>query len=66
MIPLPLDSDHAPTLMKVAQHVLARADASGIQRPVIGVGSGVRDLDAVRRSFAEAAHAAEAAQGSPS
>lgn len=65
LIPVPLDTDHAPTLMKVAQHVLARADASGIRRPVIGVGSAVRDLDAVRRSFAEAAHAAEAAQGSP-
>jgi predicted methyltransferase len=47
LIPLALDSDHAPILMKVAQHVLARADATGIRRPVIGVGSAVRDLDAV-------------------
>jgi purine catabolism regulator len=45
--------------------VLAKADSAKVTRPVIGVGSAVRDLDAVRRSFAEAAHAAEAAQGSP-
>jgi purine catabolism regulator len=52
-------------LTKVAQHVLAKTDSAQLERPVIGVGSAVRDLDAVRRSFAEAAHAAEASQGSP-
>ena len=65
LLPQPLDAAHGPVLMRVAQHVLARADAVGVRRPVIGVGSAVRELDEVRRSFAEAAHAAEAAQGSP-
>lgn len=65
LLPLAFDVDQAPTLLRVAQHVLSKADAMGVHRPVIGVGSAVHDLDAVRRSFAEAAHAAEAAQGSP-
>ncbi len=65
LLPVPDGADLSLLLTKVAQHVLAKADASRIGRPVIGVGSPVRDLDAVRRSFAEAAHAAEAAQGSP-
>jgi purine catabolism regulator len=65
LLPLPEDADTTLLLTRVAQHVLAKADATNVSRPVIGVGSGVRDLDAVRRSFAEAAHAAEAAQGSP-
>lgn len=63
LLPQPTSSDHSATLLRVAQHVLARADSAAIARPVIGVGSTVRDLDEVRRSFAEAAHAAEAAQG---
>jgi purine catabolism regulator len=65
LVPLPEAADPAPVLTRVAQHVLAKADSGNVSRPVIGVGSAVRDLDAVRRSFAEAAHAAEAAQGSP-
>ena len=65
LVPLTEGADTTVVLTKVAQHVLAKADAAKVGRPVIGVGSGVRDLDAVRRSFAEAAHAAEAAQGSP-
>ncbi len=65
LLPLTDGTDAAATLTRVAQHVLAKADSAKVTRPVIGVGSAVRDLDAVRRSFAEAAHAAEAAQGSP-
>lgn len=65
LLPLAGDFDISATLTRVAQHVLAKADSAKVTRPVIGVGSAVRDLDAVRRSFAEAAHAAEAAQGSP-
>ena len=65
LVPLPEGGDPSVLLTKVAQHVLAKADTAKVARPVIGVGSPVRDLDAVRRSFAEAAHAAEAAQGSP-
>jgi purine catabolism regulator len=65
LLPLPDGGDPSVLLTKVAQQVLARADSAQVSRPVIGVGSPVRDLDAVRRSFAEAAHAAEAAQGSP-
>jgi purine catabolism regulator len=65
LVPLPESADPAPVLTKVAQHVLAKTDSAQLERPVIGVGSAVRDLDAVRRSFAEAAHAAEASQGSP-
>ena len=65
LLPLPDGADPATELTKVAQHVLAKADSAKVGRPVIGVGSAVDDLDAVRRSFAEASHAAEAAQGSP-
>ena len=65
LLPLPDGADASVLLTRVAQHVLAKADSANVSRPVIGVGSWVRDLDAVRRSFAEAAHAAEAAQGSP-
>ena len=65
LLPLPEGADASVLLTRVAQHVLAKADSANVSRPVIGVGSWVRDLDAVRRSFAEAAHAAEAAQGSP-
>ncbi|HEX5018411.1 MAG TPA: PucR family transcriptional regulator ligand-binding domain-containing protein [Actinomycetes bacterium] len=64
LVPLPDTADAETVLTRIAQHVLAKADSSHVSRPVIGVGSPVRDLDAVRRSFAEAAHAAEAAQGS--
>ena len=65
LVPLSDSGDTTTLLTRVAQHVLAKADSANVSRPVIGVGSVVRDLDAVRRSFAEAAHAAEAAQGSP-
>ncbi len=65
LVPLPDSGDTTTLLTRVSQHVLAKADSANVSRPVIGVGSVVRDLDAVRRSFAEAAHAAEAAQGSP-
>lgn len=65
LVPLPESVEQEAVLTRVAQHVLAKADSAQVSRPVIGVGSTVHDLDAVRRSFAEAAHAAEAAQGSP-
>ncbi|MEO8106334.1 MAG: PucR family transcriptional regulator ligand-binding domain-containing protein [Actinomycetes bacterium] len=65
LLPLADGADPSSMLAKVAQHVLAKADSAKIGRPVIGVGSAVDNLDAVRRSFAEASHAAEAAQGSP-
>ena len=65
LLPMADGVDLSATLTRVAQHVLAKADSAKVSRPVIGVGSAVRDLDAVRRSFAEAAHAAEAAQGTP-
>ncbi|MGB2838437.1 MAG: PucR family transcriptional regulator ligand-binding domain-containing protein [Actinomycetes bacterium] len=65
LLPLADGADASKVLTRVAQHVLAKADSAKVSRPVIGVGSAVNDLDAVRRSFAEASHAAEAAQGSP-
>ena len=65
LLPLADGADASRVLTRVAQHVLAKADSAKVSRPVIGVGSAVNDLDAVRRSFAEASHAAEAAQGSP-
>jgi purine catabolism regulator len=65
LVPLPESGDTTTVLTRMAQHVLAKADSANVSRPVIGVGSAERDLDAVRRSFAEAAHAAEAAQVSP-
>jgi purine catabolism regulator len=65
LLPIADGGDAAGVLTKVAQHVLAKADSAKVSRPVIGVGSAVHDLDEVRRSFAEASHAAEAAQGSP-
>lgn len=64
LLPLPNEGDGSLLLDRVAQQVLAKADSAKVGRPVIGVGSPVRDLDAVRRSFAEASHAAEASQGS--
>jgi PucR family transcriptional regulator, purine catabolism regulatory protein len=64
LVALPSASDRAATLRRLASLVIERATALGNERPIVGAGSTVTELEDVGRSFGEAAHAAQAARGS--